>query len=167
MESMMEPEAPRYRAAAPRQYEQKPQGGGWIKWVVLSVLILAVLAAIGWFVWTNMRSVGTTIDTSKHQAVFLASGQVYFGKLEVLNDDYMKLSGVFYIQSNTASSDSEDGADPQSSSESNMQLIKLGNEVHGPEDMMIINRDQMLFFENLKTDGKVMQLIQSHNSGNR
>ena len=46
-----------------------------------------------------------------------------------------------------------------------MQLIKLGEEVHGPEDTMVINRDQMLFFENLKSDGKVTQLIRQHSQG--
>ncbi len=47
------------------------------------------------------------------------------------------------------------------------QLIKLGEEVHGPEDAMIINRDQVLFYENLKPGGKVSQLIQNYKSGNK
>lgn len=48
-----------------------------------------------------------------------------------------------------------------------MQLIKRGEEVHGPEDAMIINRDQVLYYENLKPSSKVSQLIQKYMSGNR
>jgi hypothetical protein len=31
--------------------------------------------------------------------------------------------------------------------------------VHGPEDSMVMNEDQILFFENLKADGKVTTSI--------
>lgn len=43
-----------------------------------------------------------------------------------------------------------------------MQLIKLGDEIHGPEDEMILSKDQVLFYENLKTDGKVAQSIEKY-----
>ena len=43
-----------------------------------------------------------------------------------------------------------------------MQLIKLGSEIHGPDDEMIINKDQVLFFENLKTDSTVAKSIASY-----
>lgn len=44
----------------------------------------------------------------------------------------------------------------------NVQLIKLGQEVHGPEDEMILSKDQVLFIENLKPDGKVAKTIAEH-----
>jgi len=39
--------------------------------------------------------------------------------------------------------------------------VKLGSEIHGPEDLMIINRAQILFVENLKPSGRVSQAIRS------
>lgn len=40
-----------------------------------------------------------------------------------------------------------------------ISLAKLGNELHGPEDKMFINSDQLLFWENLKDDGQVAKAI--------
>jgi hypothetical protein len=107
-------------------------------------------------------STATAIDTSKYQAVFFTNGQVYFGKLQSFNDQYLKLTDIFYLQAQ--STDSTKDANPQSTSsdQNNVQLIKLGNEVHGPEDQMVISKDQVLFFENLKPDGKVAQSIEKY-----
>ena len=90
---------------------------------------------------------------------------MYFGRLTELNEQYLKLSEVFYIKSGD---ETATGADTeQSSAAAGMQLIKLGDEVHGPEDAMVINRDQILFFENLKPDGKISQLIQQHRQSSK
>jgi len=41
-------------------------------------------------------------------------------------------------------------------------LVKLGQELHGPVDSMQINRDQILFYEDMKESGKVMEAIRSY-----
>jgi len=38
-------------------------------------------------------------------------------------------------------------------------VIKLGGEVHGPQDRMQINRQHILFVENLQDESKVVQAI--------
>jgi len=120
-----------------------------------------VLGAVtGWFVWSNMTSGGPGIDSSKYQAVFFTNGQVYFGKLQASGGDYIKLTDIYYLQSQQAGGNEESG-NPQETAtdQSNVQLIKLGDEIHGPEDEMIISKSQVLFYENLKPDGKVAQSI--------
>jgi hypothetical protein len=42
--------------------------------------------------------------------------------------------------------------------------VKLGNEMHGPQDQMFIRNEHVLFVENLKDDSKVVQAIQQHQS---
>lgn len=139
-----------------------------LRQVIMMVVLLIIVVSGGWMLWSRSSSTQgkAAIEKDKYQAVFMAGGQVYFGKLEVLGDSYLKLSNVFYIQSNASSSETgNEGKDPQTNNtDNNMQLIKLGEEVHGPEDAMIINRDQLLFYENLKPDGKVSQLIQNYKS---
>lgn len=106
-------------------------------------------------------STSASIDNSKYQAVFFTNGQVYFGKLQTLNGDYMKLTDIFYLQTKTDTA----STNPQTTSDqktSDVQLIKLGSEVHGPEDQMMISKSQILFFENLKKDGKVSDSITSY-----
>lgn len=89
------------------------------------------------------------------QAVFLSNNQVYFGKLTQLNNGYFKLDKVFYLQSDQNIND----AQKESSS---INLIKLGSEVHGPEDSMYIPEKQVLFWENLKTDSKIVRIINGY-----
>ena len=141
----------------------RPRKGraGMIIGLILGIVLLA--AGIGGYWFLSRSQLSAQIDSAKYQAVFLSSGQVYFGKLTTVDSQYLKLSGVFYIQSQQDAASEEDQITTQEST--GMQLIKLGEEVHGPEDTMVINRDQMLFFENLKSDGKVTQLIKQHSQG--
>src|SRR3989344_4377528 len=81
------------------------------------------------------------IDPFVYQAVFLTNDQIYFGHLKNINPNYLILSDVYYVTV------SEDGAG---------QLVKLGAIApHGPNDKMIINQDQVLFWENLTADSPV------------
>jgi len=151
-------------ASAGRHTQDQPSNGrkgnkrkGLKKLIVLSVVIIIVAAAIALAVLTTYRSsVGSTIDSSKYQAVFFTNGQVYFGKLQTLNGNYMRLTNIYYLQTKT-----NEATIQETSTEStpDVQLIKLGDEIHGPTDEMIINNDQILFFENLKPDGRVTQSI--------
>ncbi len=103
-------------------------------------------------------SISSKIDTSKYQAVFLnsADGQVYFGKLKVLNDKYYELSDIYYVRVEQVQPDKNNA---QAQPQQNISLAKLGNEIHGPQDFMYINRDSIMFFENLKDDGQVVKAI--------
>ena len=159
-----EPVAPRRSVDKPKK--QKSAKGG----IVFAIIISAVVVAItGWIIFTSTRStsLGAAVDSSKFQAVFLVGGQIYFGKLEEVNSQYLKLSNVFYIKPATAETNPDSETQDSETSQNDMTLVKLGDEVHGPEDAMMINRDQLLFFENLRPDGRVVQLIQNHASGQR
>lgn len=120
------------------------------------IALLLVLVLAGWLVYRS--SMASIIDGGRYQAVFFTNGQVYFGKLQNLNGSYFKLTDIFYLQ--TPSNDNSKNPQATSSQQSSdVQLVKLGSEIHGPEDEMIISKDQVLFFENLKKDGKVSDSI--------
>lgn len=138
--------------------------------IVAGAVLLLSLAFGGWTVYQS--STVANIDDSKYQAVFFTNGQVYFGKLQKLNGSYFKLVDVFYLEAKNTKDggDSADSKNPQQTSSqqsSDVQLIKLGNEVHGPEDAMIISQEQILFFENLKKDGKVSGTIDQFNKNKK
>lgn len=127
--------------------------------IAIAAVIAFIIIALGiWALVSNLSKSGTAIDGNKYQAVFFTNGQVYFGKLNPVNDEYMKLTDVYYLQTQAEDSDSKN---PQqtSSDQSNPTLIKLGDEIHGPEDEMIISKEQVLFYENLKADGTVSKSI--------
>ena len=123
--------------------------------VLIVILVVAGAIAAMWKFGPN-----SLIKSDQYQAVFLANGQVYFGKMQGAGGQYIRLKDVYYLQT-TSSPQSADSKDKETQTENKQQLIKLGSEIHGPEDEMIIERDQVLFFENLKNDGTVGKAIQS------
>lgn len=128
---------------------------------IFSFIVLIAAAGVYLLYQTNTSP---AINKNEYQAVFFTNGQVYFGKLQNLDSDTLALTDIFYLQAqpNTTSSN------PQpTSSASDVQLVKLGNEVHGPEDQMIINKTQILFFENLSKTGKVSDSIAKYQQGKK
>lgn len=134
-----------------------------VKWIVIALVVVALLALL-WFGWKQMAGASGMIDRNKYQAVFLTNGQVYFGKLQNSRGDYLVLNNIFYLQASNA--EGENSENPQETeadrTSGDVQLIKLGTEVHGPTDEMVISREQVLFFENLKDDGNVSQSIKQY-----
>ncbi len=153
-----------YRAPLPQRIVNEKKS---LKRFVLPVavgIVVIVLGVVGALAWSNMQNTGTPIDSSKYQAVFFTNGQVYFGKLQSVNTEHMKMTDIYYLQAQQSADTTKDSKNPQATStdQSNVQLIKLGDEIHGPEDAMIINKSQVLFYENLKPDGKVAQSIEKY-----
>jgi len=128
--------------------------------ILALVLLFAVIGGIVGATVLN-KSGGVAIDSSKYQAVFFTNGQVYFGKLSNVNGEYLKLSDIYYLQTQ-ATEGKESNPQATSNAQSDVQLIKLGEEIHGPEDEMVLSKQQLLFYENLKADGKVAQSIEAY-----
>ena len=126
--------------------------------MITGFFILCVVA--GLLLWLGIRNTATNIDRSNYQAVFLSNGQVYFGKLQSFTSESMRLTDIYYLQSQDEDADGSENPQQPTASQDDVQLIKLGNEVHGPQDEMIINKDQVLFYENLKPNSEVSQTIQ-------
>lgn len=93
------------------------------------------------------------IPTKKWQAVFLTNDQVYFGKLKEYDEGNLVLTDVYYLRSTSELRESE------STPSQNLNLIKLGGEVHGPEDEIFIPKSSVLYFENMKETSRVVQSI--------
>lgn len=146
---------------APTSKKSQRSSKRWLspkQWLVTAVVVIVLLAGAGGWWWWSQQHTGA-IDSSKYQAVFFTNGQVYFGKLEKMDDNYMKLSHVFYLQTPNSSTNGSSQNPQDANKSSQLQLTKLGTEIHSPEDTMVISKSQVLFFENLKDDGKVVQGI--------
>lgn len=126
-----------------------------------TVFFVVVLIVVGVLFRDKLFGGNTASSGEKKQAVFLTNGQVYFGNLSNENDQYVKLTDIYYLQVNQPTQGSQDvaSASQQQQQQGQLTLVKLGLELHGPEDEMRINRDQILFTEDIKADGRVAQAI--------
>jgi hypothetical protein len=131
----------------------------------LILLVVLVGFAVWWSWWLFGRDTthneNQAINTGQFQAVFLTNGQVYFGKLADLNNKYVTMTDIYYLQVQQ-SNGSLQNASGSANSNSQVSLAKLGSELHGPEDKMSISSDQVLFWENLKSNSKVVEAIQKY-----
>jgi len=110
------------------------------------------------------------IDQGKYQAVFLTNGQVYFGKINSHNNTYIELVDIFYLQVKPVLQQGDESNSNNNSSQNQkteLSLVKLGNELHGPLDRMMINKDQVVFVEDLKDDSKVTDAIKRYQEGQK
>lgn len=125
-----------------------------IVWKVaaLVVLLLAVLGALSLFGLTLSASF-PSVSSADWQAVFLTNNQVYFGHLQNYGNSYVVLKDIYYLR---AAEPLQQGAQ---TSAATLNLVKLGAELHGPEDIMYVPKSQIMFWENLRKDSQVVQAI--------
>ena len=103
------------------------------------------------------------VNKDGHQEVFLESGEVYFVRITKISDTQITLENIYYLRTNQ-------NVTPQNvndlSSNSDISLVKLGEELHGPEDTMYIERKETAFWENLKDDSQVVTAIKEYEKAN-
>lgn len=152
-------------------------GGGknWMPWVVAAIVIIVIVGAVAMFrdrifksdeyAGGNMMTGTKTTKSSSgtYQAVFLTNGQVYFGKLSATEGQFLTLTDIYYLQvTQPPLQGSQQQGQQAQQAQPQISLVKLGNELHGPVDQMSINRDQVLFWEDMKSDSQVVTAIKDY-----
>lgn len=93
------------------------------------------------------QSLTSSFNAGFH-AVFLDNNQVYFGRMQRISSQrFVTLREVYYLR------------DVNDATVLNFDLIKLGSEIHSPEDEMHINVDKVVFWEKLQDDGPIVTAI--------
>ncbi len=147
---------------------ERRSGNGWLK-AIVTILVIVIIIIIGWYglakfgVVNSSSSDNIAFVSGDWQAIFLTNGQVYFGKVKGTSDKTLTLADIYYLQvvSKPLQTTQQGGAADQQQQQE-LTLVKLGNELHGPSDAMIINRDQILLTEKLKNDSKVVSAINDY-----
>lgn len=129
---------------------------------LVRAIVFAVIVALVGLIYYNYKD--KLIPTAKnYQAVFLTNGQVYFGKIIKKTPSSTTLTDIYYLQvQQPIQPVAEDDKNKQ---QTQIQLVKLGNELHKPKDEMVINNEQVLFTEEIQDDGQVGQAITRHKRG--
>jgi hypothetical protein len=161
-----QPAAQTHTAASSRRANNS-NDGKWGRIGVIAAVAAVVVLLLGLIVFAAAGNSGAgskedeLVKTDKLQAVFLNTGQVYFGNIKTLNNKYLEVSNIYYLQT---SSNGQSGSTAQSNT--NVSLVKLGCELHEPFDRMVINRDSVTFWENLQDGGQVAAAVKKFEQQN-
>ena len=119
--------------------------------IVFFILILALLYFSG-----GIGGSGVKPNKDTYQIVYLSNGQSYMGKLEVNAQEFV-LSDIFYTVSVSKQVQGEKGVTVDRES----KLVKFGGEFElaGPEDKMVIQRNQVVLWENMRPESKMMGYV--------
>lgn len=121
--------------------------------IVIIALVYLVYVTQGFGIWANA---GAKIDKDGYQAIFMDNNQVYFGKIAHIDSKKLILEDIYYLQVQQVQ------PKPEEEAQGKLTLVKLGNEIHGPDDKMVINEEHVMFWENLRDEGKVVQAIKKY-----
>ena len=128
----------------PEPPRERYRGRG--KLIVRSAIAIVVVL-IGWWFVAGM---------TQWKAVFLTNNQVYFGHfLEVPFAGTITLRNVYYLQF------LQPGQSLNAQDQSQLKLVQLGSEIHGPTDEMTIPVSQVLFWETLRSDSAIVSTIKN------
>lgn len=108
---------------------------------ILLVLVIVLVVALGGVLYWQKGGF-----EEKYSAVYLNTGDIYFGKLSRF--PRMTLSDVWFLQK---------GSDAQQG----FGLSKFEKAFWGPEDKMSINDENVIWVTELKTDSEVVQAIKN------
>jgi hypothetical protein len=177
---------PKFEYGTPTVTRRYSLLGSALIFVTVVVILVAALFAIYYFTQAEGQSLkkngsmpqnnGTSFFESKNtdsdvmnlvdaktvQAVFLTNDQVYFGRITSITDDTIVLTTVFYPEEQKTGEATDGSATPPPAA-TNITLKKLGNsEFHQPIDHLVLNREHVLYWQNLRDDSRVTQGIEQY-----
>lgn len=127
-------------------------------YVVLALIVIAAMLKIGILNWQY----NNVIDDNTYQVVFLDNGESYFGKLEGLGFKTYRLSNVYYLKYFPKTQQTQDASNTNANNNDDyeLKLIRLGDqEFYKPNNEIIINKDKIIYWENLQSDSEIMNLL--------
>ena len=135
--------------------KSQPKKTNWT--LIIIIVLVIVIIVLGYMYWQSQQSQEKADDV--YQAVFLDNSQVYFGQIETITGSDIYLTDVYYLRAGASLQNEGEGVEGETAAESELSLVKLGNEIHGPTDEMVINKEHVLYIENLKDDSQVVKSI--------
>jgi hypothetical protein len=129
--------------------KQSIRRAGLIVGAVVAITVVVLLTLLIAHQVTESDTLGNAINSHEYQSVVLTNGQIYFGKLSSPGDNYYYLRHVYYLTEQATRA----GGPKQRA------LAPIVKDIHAPEDMMVLNRSQIVYMENLKPTGEVSRRL--------
>lgn len=124
--------------------------------LAITALVVSVVGVV-WLMQQIYQANLQRIDTSKYQVVYLVNGQAYFGKLQNTGGDFLVLKSPYIAQS----VENTDKDSNTSTGSTQTTILKVTDQVYGPDDSIAIKSSQVAFWQNLRDDSKVTKAVNS------
>lgn len=133
------------------------------------VAITLVIAIISSPIWIPLfeyvrNKVWARINFHGWQVIFLHTPEgmsTYFGHITSISRSEVALRDIYYLTDGNATPENIDLLEGP-------QLTKLGEgQLHQPEDIMIINRQYIVFMENMTDEAPVMKAINKYQNSKK
>lgn len=122
------------------------------RFIIISVatILAIILVFVCMFMWQNgtFRNISQAIKyKGSYQAVFLANGQLYFGKISEITNNYLILKTPHYLQQDE---------------EKDLTLVSIKDEFHKPKDYLLIEKSSVIYIEELRAASEIADAILSN-----
>jgi hypothetical protein len=136
----------------------RPKSRSNVMRTVMIFLALIVLAGFAGYFFSNPGALAAFRKQESFHAVFLNTGQAFFGTIVSENDRNLVLDNVFYLQIlDEVVPAAEEGGAPQTVQR--QKLVRKGEEPYVPENRIRINREQVVMIEKLSEQSPLLQEI--------
>lgn len=139
----------------PHQHTHRGRSSGSFTRGVITAVFLIILALGSGYYFSKSNPFS---HQKKVNAVFLSSGQVFFGTITKESRDYLDLADVYFVQMVPDTTAPAPAAGQQAATKP--ILVKKGSEAYGPTSSMRINRSQIAYIEELRSDSDFLKQMQ-------
>jgi hypothetical protein len=136
------------------QYGQPKRRNWWL--IGIGAVVVSVIA--GLVVGKLMGVAATQPRDDRYQVVFLNNDQVFFGKLKNTTGEYLRLEQAYQTRQSEVPENATE--EQKKATNSNLSLVKVGSLVYGPENVLMIRADNVIFWQDLSDDSKVTRAIE-------
>lgn len=140
---------------AQAQYRQARRQRNWWPYIIGVFIALMI---VGLLVWKVTGAAATQPLGDRYQAVFLNNDQMYFGKLKNTTGEYLRLEQAYQTRQTQLPADATE--EQKKAASGNVSLVKVGNLVYGPENVLMIRSDNVMFWQDLADDSKITKAIE-------
>jgi len=119
---------------------------------ILIILLIILVIVLGLGIWLGVKILGRENPEapSKYSAVYLQTGDIYFGELSWF--PWPSLKNVWLVQRTI---------DQQNQAQ--LGIVPLKNSFWGPTDKLYLNPKQVVFWTNLRKDSQLVKALENPN----
>jgi len=119
---------------------------------ILIILLIILVIVLGLGIWLGVKILGRENPEapSKYSAVYLQTGDIYFGELSWF--PWPSLKNVWLVQRTI---------DQQNQAQ--LGIVPLKNSFWGPTDKIYLNPKQVVFWTNLRKDSQLVKVLENPN----